>query len=161
MHQHRVYGYACYLLGDAKDAEDLTQEVLLRLWDHLDTLEEPRVLPWTLRVARNACLDALRKRRSYDRLVSTDDDLIEVACSDSLPPDAVLEAAEFESRLQKAVEGLAEPYRSIVVLREVQDQTYETISEVLGLPLNTVKVYLHRARRRLREKLTEVAHESV
>ncbi len=72
-------------------------------------------------------------------------------------PAAVVENADFRSQLERAVGELAEPYRTIVILREIQDFRYEEICEALSLPLNTVKVYLHRARRKLREKLREFA----
>ena len=65
-------------------------------------------------------------------------------------------SAIFQEHLKKALNALGEPHRSIVVLREVQEYKYEEISEVLNLPLNTVKVYLHRARKTLRKELGEV-----
>ena len=71
-------------------------------------------------------------------------------------PDQEASSAIFQAHRKKALNALGEPHRSIVVLREVQDYKYEEISEVLNLPLNTVKVYLHRARKTLRKELGEV-----
>ena len=160
-HQHRVYGYACYLLGEGQDAEEVTQDALLRLWDHLSTVDPERVLGWLLRVTRNLCFDRLRKRRSETSRVVVADETVEAAGCYDPTPDADLEAADFQTSLRRALDRLAEPYRSIVVLREVQDLTYDSIAEALDLPLNTVKVYLHRGRRMLRESLMQVEYEPV
>ena len=70
-----------------------------------------------------------------------------------------VETADFSDVLQQALEELTEPYRSIVILREVQQLKYEEISEALELPLNTIKVYLHRGRRKLRIALQEYRND--
>lgn len=158
-HRDRIFTYACYCLGDREEAEDVTQEVLIRLWKNLDSLEDARVLPWMLHVTRNACIDSMRRRRTYRAIVAQDpegDTMARVA-SPIPSPSVAVETADFQVHLQKALQELREPYRSIVVLREVQDLKYEEICETLGLPLNTVKVYLHRGRRKLRERLREFA----
>jgi RNA polymerase sigma factor (sigma-70 family) len=155
-YQHRVYGFACYLLNDAEEAEDVTQEVLLRYWNHRAEIDEERLLSWLLRVTRNACIDALRKRRSYRSLVDSDTERLEDVRTDDLCPDGATEEAEFQALLQAALSRISEPYRSIVILREVQDMKYEDICSTLDLPLNTVKVYLHRGRKMLRQLLSEV-----
>jgi RNA polymerase sigma-70 factor (ECF subfamily) len=158
-HRDRIFTYSCYVLGDRDEAEDVTQEVLVRLWKNLDSLEDARVLPWILHVTRNACIDALRRRRTYRALVAPDpegESMARVASSAPGPAVAV-ETADFQAHLQRALQELAEPYRSIVILREVQDLKYEEIAAALGLPLNTIKVYLHRGRRKLRDRLREFA----
>lgn len=152
-HQDRLYAFACYLLRDAEEAQDVTQEVLLRFWQHRAELDEERLLGWLLRVARNACIDAVRRRKAYRRVVDADGEHIETTANDEPAADAVVEAAQFNDRLAAALDRLAEPYRSIVTLREIQELKYDEISDALGLPLNTVKVYLHRGRRMLREEL--------
>ena len=154
--QHRIFGFAVYFLGDRREAEDVTQDVLLRLWQHRDTVDEDRLLAWLLRVTRNACVDTLRRRRARrQRITPGLDDGAEPA--DAGPtPDACAEAADFAALLQNALTRLREPYRSIVILREVQELSYEEICGAMDLPLNTVKVYLHRGRKMLREQLTQV-----
>lgn len=155
-YQHRIFGFAFYLLTDREEAEDVTQEVLLRLWDHRSDVEEERALAWLLRVTRNACIDEMRKRAHFRKLVEVDSDALERVSGDSLPPDACAEQADFQERLEDTLCRLQEPHRSIVILREIQDMKYEEIAEALDLPLNTVKVYLHRGRKFLREQLSEV-----
>jgi RNA polymerase sigma factor (sigma-70 family) len=155
-YRHRVFSFACYYLGDPDDAEDVAQEVLLRLWKYRDGIDETRVLGWLLRVTRNACIDAARRRRSLRDVISTDDRLLESALDGESLPDAETEQAEFQDCLRQAVAQLPDPHRSIVILREIHDMKYDEISAAMDLPLNTVKVYLHRARKMLRELLNPV-----
>ena len=159
-HQHRVYGLAVYLLGDREAAEDVTQEVWLRLWHHRHEVDEAHLPGWLLRVTRNACIDALRRRKAYRAHVRTDSDGLLEAADPGRTPDDEAASALFRERLERALRQLKEPHRSIVILREIHDMKYEEISEALGLPLNTVKVYLHRARRTLRKLLSEVSERA-
>ncbi len=158
-YQHRIYGFALYFLGRQMQAEDVTQEVLLKLWERLDQVDEERLLGWLLRVTRNACVDKVRKNKSYRKVVAqAPEDGLNDALGDDPTPEAEAEAADFQQHLTRALTRLAEPYRSIVILREVQDMKYEEISGAMDLPLNTVKVYLHRARKMLRSALHAELH---
>ena len=157
-YQHRIYGFAVYFLGDKVEAQDVTQDVLLRLWQHRDEIDETRVLGWLLRVTRNACVDALRKRKARSNVMRADTEALGYAPGNGPTPEASAEAADFQGHLGRALSRIAEPYRSIVILREVQELRYEEISGAMNLPLNTVKVYLHRGRKMLREQLSEVMH---
>jgi RNA polymerase sigma-70 factor (ECF subfamily) len=157
-YQRRVYSFARYLLSSREEAEDVTQEVLLRLWRHRDGVDEERLGGWLLRVTRNACYDLLRKRRSEAAagLSPTLDDVAAEAVASAEPdPRAQAEAAEFRRRLLAALADLGEPYKSIVILREVQGLPHREIGEALGIPEVTVRVHLHRGRRKLRERLKE------
>lgn len=160
-HQHRVFGLACYLLGNRDEAADVAQDVFLRLWTHRATVEEDRALPWLLRVTRNACIDVLRRRQTTTTLFDVDTERTEEAPSHGAPPDAAVEAADFNDRLRGALDGLREPYRSIVILREIQELKYDEISGAMDLPMTTVKVYLHRGRKMLRERLGRVMEREV
>lgn len=160
-HQHRVFGLACYLLGDRDEAADVAQDVFLRLWTHRQTVDEERALGWLLRVTRNACIDVLRRRQTTTTLFDVDTERTEEAPSNGAPPDAAVQAADFSERLQGALDALREPYRSIVILREIQELKYEEISGAMDLPMTTVKVYLHRGRKMLRERLRDVLEREV
>ena len=157
-YQHRIFGFAVYFLGDRTEAQDVTQDVFLRLWQHRDAVDEDRLLGWLLRVTRNACVDALRKRKAQRNVMTPDTDALGYTPGTNPTPDACAEAADFQGHLERALTRIAEPYRSIVILREVQELKYEEISGAMNLPLNTVKVYLHRGRKMLREQLSEVMH---
>lgn len=155
-HRDGIYTFAFYSLKNREDAEDVTQEVLIRLWNHWRRLEGDHLKAWIVRVTRNACVDAVRRRQTRRRHESaTEDDEIDRAPGEGPDPERVAEAADFRRRLEAALARLAEPYRSIVILREVQGLAYDEIAAAVDKPLNTVKVYLHRGRKMLREELRE------
>lgn len=154
-YRHRVYGFAFHYLGDEEEAADVTQDVFIRMWQNRNQIDVERALAWLLRVTRNTCVDAIRKRNAYRRRVDTNSEMIH-ECADRKPlPDMHASASLFREKLQQALANLEEPYKSIIILREIEQYKYEEISQTLGLPLNTVKVYLHRARKALRKELTE------
>lgn len=161
-HRRQVYSFARYLLSNREEAEDVTQEVLVRLWRHRSGLDEERLGAWLLRVTRNACYDLLRKRRSESAALApgVGVDAEEAGQVPSAEPDplARAEASDFRRRLLAALADLGEPYKSIVILREVQGLPHRAIGEALGMPEVTVRVHLHRGRRKLRERLREVSH---
>ena len=158
LHKDRVYGFAFHYLGTAEEAEDVTQEVFIRFWQNRAAIDEIQPIGWLLRVTRNAAIDAIRKRKTYRKNVSVDSEMLEHAREDRLSPAEDAEYADFRSHLKRALDTLAEPYRSIVIMREIEELKYNEIGEALDLPLNTVKVYLHRARKMLRDQLKEVYH---
>lgn len=146
-HYRVVYRTARALLRDPAEAEDVTQEAFVRFWRHGASVLKPR--EWLLKVARNACLDRLRRSR---RLVS-EADCTAPEEQDERGPAWHLEQRELSVRLQRALETLAEPQRSLVVLFDMQGRNGDECARILGLNVNQVKVYLHRARRRLRVEL--------
>lgn len=157
-HQHRVFGFAAYYLRNQEEAEDVTQEVLLRLWRNIERVEPEKAGAWLTRVTRNACFDCLRSRRSRGRIFQAGLDCEAIEAADGADsPEQALAARDVDRLLKEAVAALDEPYRSIALLREVQGRSYQEIADALELPLNTVKTYLHRARRRLREHLRPAA----
>lgn len=158
-YQRRIFSFAHYLLSNREEAEDVTQEVLLRLWRHRDGVDEERLGTWLLRVTRNACYDLLRRRKAA--AVHGTEESLDAADSQELPspetgPEILAEASDFRRHLLRALKDLKEPYKSVVILREVQGLSQREISEALGIPEVTVRVHLHRARRKLREQLREV-----
>jgi RNA polymerase sigma-70 factor, ECF subfamily len=157
MYQDRIYRLARYSVGNREEAQDITQEVLVRLWRNLDRVETAGVWPWLVRVTRNAAIDALRRRGSYRAVVAEDpEDAAALRHASAGPgPERRVEAADFRRHLEEALRDVAEPYRSIVILREIEQLQYEEIATAMAMPLNTVKVYLHRGRRMLRTKLRE------
>jgi RNA polymerase sigma-70 factor, ECF subfamily len=147
MHDRAVYRVAAGILRDSREAEDVTQEVFLSYWQHGAEVERPR--EWLLRVARNACLS--RFRRS-GRVVHHDPaELPEI--SDDRDPVWHYEQHELAGELRKLVDTLPEPQRSLLVMFDLQGLDGATCARVLDLSANQVKVYLHRARRKLREQL--------
>ena len=147
MHDRAVFRLAAALLRDSREAEDVTQEVFLSYWQHGEKVERPR--EWLLRVARNACLS--RFRRSGRVIIKDPEEL--PAISDGRDPEWHYEQNELAGELRKLVDVLPEPQRSLLVMFDVHGMDGASCARVLGLNANQVKVYLHRARRKLREQL--------
>ncbi len=150
-HQNRLFSLAAHLLGNTAEAEDVVQDVLVKLWQHGSGLEAERIRPWCLRVTRNACLDLLRRRRYQMAYVSeaVNGGAVKV---ETTPLDHLV-SADLGQRLRAAIEQLKEPFRSLIVLREVEQCSYQEIGEILELSDQQVRVYLYRARRQLRNRL--------
>jgi len=167
-HQDRVFTLSCYLLGDREEAADATQEVLLRLWRNLASLHEAgangdgdgggSVAAWLTRVTRNYCFDQLRKRRSQKNALGEEQEpeVFDLTAGDDPGPEHRASASDLGRHLRRAIRELNEPYRSVLILREVQEMKYKEISEALEMPINTVKVNIHRGRRMLRDRLRGV-----
>ncbi|MEP4145975.1 MAG: sigma-70 family RNA polymerase sigma factor [Halioglobus sp.] len=151
-HQDRVWSLALYLLQDRAEAEDISQEAFLRLWQRRDEMHEERVGPWLLRVTRNLCLDKLRKPR-------VDREPLESDLVDDKTPEMAQRQKGHAHRLRGLVAAMKEPYRSLVVLRDMQQHSYQEVAEITGLSQPQVKTYLHRARKLLRQQWSEQEHE--
>jgi RNA polymerase sigma-70 factor, ECF subfamily len=153
LHQNRVYSLALYLLRDRAEAEDVCQEAYTKLWRHLDKVETPAAKAWLLKVTRNLCLDRLRARQSFCDI----DEHTTLIGGDE--PQQSLAHEQLQRWLSEAICQLKEPYKSLIVLRDMQQHSYEHIGQTLALNLNQVKSYLFRARRQLRDLLRDVSHK--
>ena len=153
--QRKVHSFARYFLGSPEEAEDVTQEVFLKLWQNWSKVDLERVRPWLLKVTRNACYDRLRKKRSASRVINmdTDPEIVESSPGGEPGPEVDAQRADFRRHIKGELQKLGEPYQSILILREIEGLRYREISEILDLPLNTVRVYIHRGRKQLREQL--------
>jgi RNA polymerase sigma-70 factor, ECF subfamily len=146
-HDRAVYRVARALLRDEHEAADVVQDVFLRFWEQGGGVREPR--HWLLRVARNACFDRLRRS---GRLVSHDEaDLPEPG--DDRDPAWHYQQDELGARLRELVATLPEPQRSLIELFDGEGFSGAECAAMLGLSPTQVKVYLHRARRKLRARL--------
>jgi len=157
-HARRVYTFASYLLGDTGEAEDITQEVLIKLWERGPEIDPDRLGAWLLAVTRNACTDQLRRRRRSAEIIPIrrSSEPPADAASSEPSPERLASGSQLGARIRHALSCLNEPARSVVILREIQGLSYREISDVTNIPINTIRVTLHRARRRLRESLKEV-----
>ena len=145
-----IYKTAYYMLDSEQDARDVTQEVLLRICRKIDDYEH-RVSfkAWVMRITTNRCTDWLRQRKPNQ---SMEELSIELHASASTEGEAVSNL--FREELRQALEELPRPVRSVVLLRFVNEWTYQEISQSTNLPLNTVKSHIHRARTWLQQRMT-------
>jgi RNA polymerase sigma-70 factor (ECF subfamily) len=133
----------------------VTQEVLVRLWRRGHEVLPEKIGPWLIRVTRNACIDVMRRRKGGSQVAIDDEAGIEI--HEPAPgPERLAHASQLGGRILQALETLTEPGRSVVILREIQGLSYQEIGEALEMPMSSVRVTLHRGRRRLREELKEV-----
>jgi len=161
-HAGLVYNLALRLLGKAQDAEDLAQDSLLRALKALPGFRgESSLSTWVYRITLNTWKNRVRseKRRGLWRMISLnlftgeEQDEEPAFKAEDPPPDSGLEGSEREAAVQRALLELDEESRAVIVLREMEGQSYQEIAEALEIPEGTVKSRLSRAREALREKL--------
>jgi RNA polymerase sigma factor (sigma-70 family) len=162
---HRpIYHFAYRLLGRAEDAEDATQDVFIQVYGALPRarLDVP-LRPWVYRIARNRCLDLLKRKRAvpFAALAADDEDggVPDVPDGDPLP-DELAERADLQRLLGAAIAALAPAYREVVALRYAGDLAFGEIALVLGMPENSVKTRFQRAKAMLRVALRDLASDA-
>jgi RNA polymerase sigma-70 factor (ECF subfamily) len=156
-YQHQVYALCRRLTGAHQSADDLAQETFIKAYFALDRFESAWPLyPWLRKIAVNAGLNYI-KARSRERPLddgSLGDRNVPVAAKGD-DPEERLERAEFQARLDWAVESLPADQKSVFVLRLHESLSYEEIARTLDLPLGTVMSRLNRARQKLKELLAD------
>lgn len=148
-HRQRIYSFAHYSLRVKEDAEDVTQEVFIKLWQHWKKIDHSKLGAWLMRVAHNAVIDHVRKQRPQQTHVDQYAEVEEQAGSEN--EESRLEQDSFKGQLQRVIKSLEDPFRSILIMRDIQGMSYEEIQGSLDISSSQVKVYLHRGRRKLRE----------
>ena len=149
-HSDEIYRYARSLLANQADAEDATQEVLLRLWNHLPKMYPFNLRAWLLKTTRSYCLDQIRRRRNPATPMALEEiELAEQPDAAAVDPSAAVDAKMRLEQARRWLQQLPEKPRSVFVLYEVNGLRYREIAQVLGIPINSVKVHLLRARERL------------
>lgn len=159
-HSDGLKGFASRLLNDRVGGEDVAQDALLALYRHLHQVPPAAYRPWLYRVARNLCLDILRRRRFKLRLfrdVQRDDDSRPIAMVDrgTGTPLEMAESEEARSAIETAVQALPEKFREAFVLCELEGMSYEDAAVVLQCPVKTVSTRLFRARQRFRSLVSQ------
>ncbi len=157
-HLDRLYRFAYRLTGNKADAEDLFQDVLVKLFGKLDDLVEiSEPGSWVGRVLYNHFIDN-RRRFARQRLVSVSEGQLPRGGMDSIPagdsPEHDAERLDDIMRLDKALAELSEDHRLVVLLHDTEGYKLKEIQEITGDPIGTLKSRLHRARARLRELLS-------
>jgi RNA polymerase sigma-70 factor (ECF subfamily) len=152
-HQSRIVGTISKMLGSDVEAEDLAQQVFIRVWR-----SAPRYKPtakfttWLFRITRNLVFNEMRRKRHF---VDHSDDLTEPAERKERGPDQVLLEEELQTAIQDAISKLPEAQRLAIILRRYEELPYEEIAKVMGTTVPAVKSILFRARAELRERLAK------
>lgn len=163
----KVFSLVYRMLGNRHEAEDITQEVFITVFKTVDTFRgEAKFTTWLLRIAANQS----KNRIKYLARRPTDSGDVEdsggpapgaaatpgpIAHAQIDGPDKLMEAAELEALMQTAIASLDEEHRLLVILRDVEELSYQEIGEITGLPEGTIKSRLHRARMAIKEVLDQ------
>lgn len=164
-----VFSIVYRMVRDRELAEDLAQEAFVRAFDNLDRYDRTyRFSSWLFKIAYNLTVDHLRRREvptvsmqgAPDAVSTERQEATAVSLeSDEEAPDERLVSKELAGELERAIGALREEYRTAILLRHVEGRSYEEIAEIMAIPLGTVKTYIFRARRELREALSGVYGE--
>ena len=161
----KIFHYSWLMCGQREDAEEVSQETLLKVFENFDRLREPeRVRPWVFQIAKNACL--MKRRKSIfapSKELSLDEFLPPMGHGDghrklqiadwSALPDRQFLRGEMKGALDRAIAELPENYKSVVLLRDIEELSTEETAQVLDLTADVVKTRLHRGRLAIRQKL--------
>ena len=157
-HQRLVVGTVARMLGNNSDAEDIAQQVFVRVWRNAARYEpRARFTTWLLTITRNLVFNELRRRSRHAQVpLQTEADEEERPLKDerALAPDASLLEQELQQAIDAAIESLPETQRMALVLRRYEQLSYEEIAEILDQSVSAVKSLLFRARTELRESLS-------
>jgi RNA polymerase sigma-70 factor (ECF subfamily) len=168
MHLPPAYNLARWLLRDVQQAEDAVQEAFLRTLRSFDDLRGDDAKPWLMAIVRNACYDCMREQRRLGEQVEFDETgdiengsgASTLGSDGNVDPEVQWERHALGERVNAAVEALPPAFREVIVLRELEDMSYEEMARVAGIPIGTVMSRLSRARSLLRMAL-RAEHEAI
>ena len=163
----KIFNYSWLMCGHREDAEEVAQEALLKVFQSFDQLREPeRVRPWVFRIAKNACL--MKRRKSVfapahelsleefmpAKRIEDGRMKLEIADWSTIPEDQAFKA-EMNQTLERAIGELPEQYRSVILLRDLEELSTAEAAQILDVSEDVIKTRLHRARLALRKALDE------
>lgn len=155
-YEKKVYSLCFRMCGNSEDAEEAAQDAFLALWRGIGRFrQESSLSTWIYRLATNACIDTLRRRKKQSGSVSLDDEELFVDAVDTSPqPQETVEHRETQKLLQEGLSALPEEYRKVLILREIEGLSYTEIAESASIELGTVKSRISRGRSLLRNFLS-------
>lgn len=156
-HQGALYNFCLRMLGQTEDAADVAQETFVQLYSNLGRLDEREPLaPWLFRVARNRCIDVIRRRRTVPLGLPdySGESMPQYEPADDEPlPDELAERADLQQLLSRAIAALPPVYSEVVALRYAGDRSFAEIAEILDCDEGAARVRFHRAKALLRRQL--------
>lgn len=161
-YQILAFNIAYKMTSNKEDASDMTQEALIKVFKSIKSFRfDSSFSTWLYRIVTNSCIDMMRKNSkiktySLDKPIEGDEGTYQRELPDNKDlPDEILEKREKREAVHRAIGKLPDKYRIMIVLRDIQDFSYEEISEVTELPIGTVKSRISRARNTLKEILSK------
>ncbi|MGQ0634573.1 MAG: sigma-70 family RNA polymerase sigma factor [Planctomycetaceae bacterium] len=162
-YQNRLYNGLVHIVGSSEEARDVAQDAFVKAFQKLHTFGgRSAFYSWLFRIALNAAVSRQRKLNRRPASIDSLRDRQGVEPVDQRAenrPGFSLEASERQAAVQRALAQLPEEFRTVLILKEMDDLKYEEIAEVVGCPVGTVRSRIHRARAELREKLTVMLQE--
>ncbi|MBH0231733.1 RNA polymerase sigma factor SigW [Halobacillus yeomjeoni] len=161
-YQNKVYHICFRMIGNAYEAEDLAQEAFIRAYTNIHTFDNRRKFStWLYRIATNLTIDRIRKKKPdyhLDAQVRGTEglDMYSQLAADQALPEEEVESLELQTYIHKEILALPPKYRSVIVLRYLDELPLQDIAEILDIPVGTVKTRVHRGREALRKKLRHV-----
>lgn len=168
LYQGRIFRLVFRMLGDRAEAEDLAQEVFITVFKSIDGFRgDSKFSTWLYRVATNHSKNRIKylqrrahgKKKEFDE-IAENDAVLSATMNPNAPmdrPDHLVEAYQKEEILKAAIAALDEDHRALIVLRDIENLTYDQIQDITGLAEGTVKSRLHRARQTLRDKVKRLS----
>jgi RNA polymerase sigma-70 factor (ECF subfamily) len=152
-YQQKIYWHIRKMVIDHDDADDLTQEVFIKVWNNLENFRgDSQLYTWLYRVASNECLNFLNKRKNK-YLLPVDDE--ENGLANKLESDAMISGDEIQIKLQKALLKLPDKQRLVFNMKYYDDLKYEDIAEITGTSVGALKASYHLAVKKIEEYLAE------
>jgi RNA polymerase sigma factor (sigma-70 family) len=152
-----LYGHAYRILRSQEEAEDAVQEVFIKLWNLGKKLDEyTNIAALAVTMTKNYCIDQIRKKKHF---TEEDIDRNDIKNSNDASPYELMENRESEDILSHIIDNLPDIYKDVIVLREIEDMSYEEIAAKTQQNINTLRVTLSRARKMIREKFNKYQYE--
>jgi len=161
-HRTPLINFIYRYLNDRDNAEDLTQEVFIRIYRNIKNYNPDKASfrTWMYRIAANLCKNEIRNRNRHSKVLinsftskNEEDQKLEDILDPSPGSDVKLEEKELQKALSAAISNLSEKFRLVLILRDIEGMSYDEIAKVIGMPEGTVKSRLNRARLMLKERL--------
>ena len=166
-YKDKLVNFAYRFLGNREEAEDITMETFIRIYQNLPNYDTNRSFPsWFYKIAMNLILNRIRQIKSHPLVSLSQKINEEITLEETIPssessPEENLIKGERTGKIKKAVSSLPEHLRSVILMREYQDLDYEEIASILDCPIGTVRSRIFRAREILKEMLKDLIKEEI